>query len=323
MEGKIRHRKYCFAKRKMKESKRKFGLEFEEAVFRFAKTLDFRAEVLFNHSISDRDTGEPRQCDVWINAKFGGHWPISILISCKAHKRKLHAGDIGAFCDEVRSTSANYGVIYSRSGFSEPALLKAKTNGLSCCRLYKDEHADIPNSVVFEQFACYPRIRLDIVNCASGILDKWNDIFSIKDDSKTVLELINAAYIANEKAAIDESMVSGGFPATWQVELEIPLGAGAPLKIRIAGSWKKYRARIEATLLNGSYCISNDSFNGTIVGASIDTWSDSPGEAWEEIADNEFTLPAKRIVFTMRSKDVKVSLEKNLGPLHFRQKLNK
>jgi hypothetical protein len=89
------------------------GREFEEAVYTFAKALDPTAEILFDHSVLDRDTGKPRQCDVWINAKFGGHWPISILVSCKDHNRKLHVGDIGAFCDEVRSTGASTGVISS------------------------------------------------------------------------------------------------------------------------------------------------------------------------------------------------------------------
>ena len=56
------------------------GRDFEEAVYAFANTL--KAEVLFDHQIPDRDTGELRQCDVWINAKFGEHWPLSILVSC-------------------------------------------------------------------------------------------------------------------------------------------------------------------------------------------------------------------------------------------------
>jgi hypothetical protein len=144
------------------KKKRTLGSEFEEAVFRFAKTLDLQAEILFNQSIRDRDTGEPRQCDVWINAKLGGHWPLSILISCKDHKRKLHSGDIGTFRDEVRSTGASTGVIYNRTGFSKPALRKAQASGYPCCRIYQNEPADIPSSICFDQFACHPQIRLAI-----------------------------------------------------------------------------------------------------------------------------------------------------------------
>src|SRR5437870_2697652 len=99
--------------------KNKPGRKFEEAVYAFAKALDASAEVLFDHKVKDRDTGESRQCDVWINAKFGGHWPQSIIVSCKDHKRKLHSGDVGTFCDEKRSTNATMGVMYSRSGFTK------------------------------------------------------------------------------------------------------------------------------------------------------------------------------------------------------------
>ena len=62
-------------------ARKKPGRKYEEAVYAFAKTLDPSAEVLFDHKMPDRDTGELRQCDVWINAKFAGHWPLSILIS--------------------------------------------------------------------------------------------------------------------------------------------------------------------------------------------------------------------------------------------------
>ncbi|HLO99813.1 MAG TPA: restriction endonuclease, partial [Fimbriimonas sp.] len=109
----------------------KHGIEFEKAVYEFAKALDPKAEVLFDHKVSDRDTDTLRQCDVWINAKFGGHWPLSILISCKDHSTKLDINDIGTFLEEKRSTGASYGVIYSKSGFTKPAVEKAKVNGIA------------------------------------------------------------------------------------------------------------------------------------------------------------------------------------------------
>jgi hypothetical protein len=76
--------------------KLRHGLAFEKAVHVFANTLDSKAEVLFDHKVPDRDTGTPRQCDVWINAKFGGHWPLSILVSCKDQKKKLNVSQFVA-----------------------------------------------------------------------------------------------------------------------------------------------------------------------------------------------------------------------------------
>jgi hypothetical protein len=67
------------------------GKAFEKAVYAFARKLDPNADVIFDAKIPDRDTGKMRQCDVWINAKFGGHWPISILVSCK-DKRGTESG---------------------------------------------------------------------------------------------------------------------------------------------------------------------------------------------------------------------------------------
>jgi len=38
----------------MVKEKLRAGYQFEEAVFRFAKSLDSNAQVLFNHSVPDR-----------------------------------------------------------------------------------------------------------------------------------------------------------------------------------------------------------------------------------------------------------------------------
>lgn len=169
-------------------TRKKPGRRFEEAVYAFAKTLDPAAEVLFDHRVKDRDTGEPRQCDVWINAKFAGHWPLSILVSCKDHKRRLNAGDIGAFCDEKRSTGASNGVIYSKSGFTKPAVTKAQINGISCCRLYDNEPSDPPASFWIEHFACKPVIQVSLfTNPTEFRLTTWNDLFNlpVEEDKRT------------------------------------------------------------------------------------------------------------------------------------------
>src|SRR2546430_2453487 len=97
---------------------RKSGRDFEEAVFSLVKALDPTADVKFDHKVIDRDTGTPRQVDVWVNGKYGGHFPFSLLISCKDYNRKVTVQQMGTFCDELRSTSASFGVIYSHAGFT-------------------------------------------------------------------------------------------------------------------------------------------------------------------------------------------------------------
>ncbi|MCF7956642.1 MAG: restriction endonuclease, partial [Phycisphaerae bacterium] len=120
--------------------------QFEKDVWAFANTLSTSAEVLFDHKVMDKDTGSQRQVDVWINAKLGNHIPISILVSCKNYKRKLDITHIESFIAEVHSTSASTGVIYSSSGFTKPALKKAESHGMACCRLFRNEPTDIPKS---------------------------------------------------------------------------------------------------------------------------------------------------------------------------------
>lgn len=299
----------------MVKKKRRVGSEFEEAVFRFAKTLDPHAQVLFNHSVPDRDTGEPRQCDVWINAKFGGHWPLSILVSCKDHKRKLHSGDIGTFRDEIRSTGASTGVIYSRTGFTKPALRKAQASGFPCCRLYQHEPADIPGSFYFEQFACSSQIGLNFIEMFPDDTSvTWDDIFSIKHREGTVLDLICKVVDDTERNAIDQIKTTASFPADWAMDIQLSDNdSSASIKIRVIGHWKKYKARLEATLLDGSYCLTDKSFQGTQFGPWIDTQSTHPGDAWTEIKDADFSMPANRMIAILYKGDVKDALQKQLG----------
>jgi hypothetical protein len=304
----------------MVREKKRVGLEFEEAVYRFVNSLDSHAQVLFNHSVRDRDTCEPRQCDVWIEAKLWGHWPISILVSCKDHKRKLHSGDIGAFLDEIRSTGATTGVIYSRSGFTEPALLKAKVNGYSCCRLYQHEPADIPGSFYFEQFACSTQIHLDFkTENPDSALKTWGDIFAIKHETGTVLDWICQVIADAEVRSIEEIKTNTSFPSDWAMEMQFSYGKSNDLNaILVFGHWKKYKARLEATLLNGSYCLTNNSFQGTQYGPCIDTHSAHPGESWTEIKDENIILPINRMIAILYHRKVKDDLQMALGsvPLH-------
>jgi hypothetical protein len=297
----------------------KSGREFEEAVWAFVQTLDPSAEVLFNHIVPDRDTGTPRQCDVWINARFGGHWPISILASCKDHKRKLDVGDIGTFCGEVRSTGASTGVMYSKSGFTKPALKKAKANGLSCCRLYQNEPADIPAAVWFESFACAPRIGLTLQTpTIDSELKNWNDIFNIGfvDSSRTVVDKIVEVFHKVENEAVEEAKGMGQFPKEWLVDIEFS-STHPPeekLGLHMHCIWKKYKGRVEASLINGSYCLSNGSFHGSQSMPWIDIRSEHPGDNWIEITDQEIELPTNWIITILYHGDLAQALREQLGP---------
>ena len=175
------------------------GKGFEHAVHAFAQSLNPTAEVLFDHKVEDRDTKTLRQCDVWINTTIAGHWPLSVLVSCKDHTRKLHVGDIGAFVNEVNSTGASTGVIYSRYGFTKPAILKAKANGIACCRLFENKQADIPEAITFHQYTCNPYFRFSIdENPDPARFHTWNDIFDAEVDvegrTRQIIDILEEVY---------------------------------------------------------------------------------------------------------------------------------
>jgi len=100
--------------------------EFERAVADFVSALDKNTVVRHDVHRPDQDTGFNRQYDVWVDAKVCGIFNISVLISCKHKSRKLSVQDIDTFIGELHSTGANKGVLYSYSGFTQPAIEKAR-----------------------------------------------------------------------------------------------------------------------------------------------------------------------------------------------------
>ena len=125
--------------------------QFEIAVRNFVAALDPSAEITHDAIIPDIDTGLPRQRDVWVEAKFGQHFPIKILLSCKYWEEKLNVQDIDAFLGELRSSGAHKGVIYARTGFTQPAIGKALANDVWCCLLYRNQPPDLPDAATIRE----------------------------------------------------------------------------------------------------------------------------------------------------------------------------
>ncbi len=185
------------------------GREFEVAVSAFLQKLDPSAEVLFDHHVCDPDTGTYRQCDAWINTSIGGHIPLTIYVSCKDSankKNKLDIGDICTFKADIDSVRASTGIIYSSVGFTQPALAKAKALNVSCCRLYRNEPADIPQSLMFEHFSSDPVVKLVVEGTYQGSKNlTWNDLFDMTLEDKqpqNVLDAIAEAFTEGEKNSV-------------------------------------------------------------------------------------------------------------------------
>ena len=73
-------------------------------------------------------------------------------------------------------------------------------------------------------------------------------------------------------------------------------------------SWRMFVGRREAHLLNGSYCFSDERFLGDQSTPWIDTQSDTPGEGWEETADNPPTFAGMAVVLYRYHANIKAVL---------------
>jgi hypothetical protein len=263
---------------------KKPGRDFEEAVHRFVSALDPSAKVLFDLSVPDVHTGTARQADVWIVARLLGHFPLTALVSCKDYKRPLDIGHIGAFKSEVDAVGAATGIIYSRSGFTRPAIEKAKALGLTCCRLYRGQPADVPEVLFLTSHLCHTRLQL-FVEQWGDVVQTWDELFDLEfrdgDYDVSVLKLLERAYHAGETEAVDRSRPAKTWPEDFERLVEV---SSETLRVsaRICGNWRRYRGRTEAHFVNGSYCVNDGTFRG---GQSIPPVDhvEPPGAGWEEV----------------------------------------
>ena len=293
--------------------------QFEKAVATFVRALTPNAVVKHSPRLPDKHTGRPRQRDVWVEAMVG-MFPIKILISCKRLKRRINEQDMDAFHGELDSSDADKGVIYAFSGFTTPALTKAKALSISCCKLYQDSPAELPDSLMFVFYCCGQSWQLRL-NCEA--LDHWgttsfDEVFSLRNhsgDSKTVLEMLLVGFTEGEEKAICAVTGTGRFPEDWTTSLEIRAESNdePPLRISLHGKWKVYRAKVEAHLLNGSYSFTENSFAGSQTSPSIDMQGSNPGPGWELTADRPAHLRLGIGMVILRGGNIREGLQEHFA----------
>lgn len=79
--------------------------------------------------IPDKDTGEMREVDVSIRSKVGSS-DVLVIIECRDRKSKQDVQWIEQIATKRKSVSASIAMAVSASGFSAPALIKAKSEGI-------------------------------------------------------------------------------------------------------------------------------------------------------------------------------------------------
>jgi hypothetical protein len=294
---------------------------FETAVAAFIAALDPSADVQHNVRLPDRHHSGLRQRDVWVQAKLAGHYPVTVLVSCKRYRRKLHSGDIDAFNGELISSRAQLGFVYSYSGFTAPAIAKAREIGISCCRLFQDEPPEIPPVLFITAYCCSAQILLGLEGDKSqiGSGETWNDLFDVSfatpSGPRRLLDELISAFHRFEKAAIEAVGNGGLFPRPFAVEARLqPSREGAtPLRLIAEGKWVIFRAREGAYLVNGSYEFTRGDFKGEIATPGVDMRSPDPGPGWERL-DKPPDRPDSLIVFIRYGGDAEEALREAYGP---------
>ena len=296
--------------------------EFEIAVTKFIKALDPSAKVTHDAMLPDRDTGTLRQRDVWIETKVSEHFSLQILVSCKRYKTKLNQQHIDAFIGELSSSGAQKGIIYSYSGFTKPALEKAKIRGISCCSLYQEEPANIPEMLSFNAYLLTPAFHfcavwLELLDGQPQTLGELYELNMSNNDTKPVklIDLVIEKY-AEKRALIRKNARStGNLPEKWtdQIKLNNPVTGKDMLVIEFGGDWDIYEATMEGYLFNGSYAFTEQEFKGEQTFPRVNDIGPEPGEYWNKVDSLPIESDIKQSIGVLygNAKDVKVNLMSN------------
>ena len=273
---------------------------FELAVAQVLSAFAPDAQVRHDVQTPDRDTGLPRQRDVWIEAPLlGGLATLRVHVSCKRKKSKLSQLDIDAFLGELASSGASIGMIFSHEGFTKPALAKAAKRGIGCCALFEDRPADLPDVLALEIINYRERVRIESRGIPRHSLAALAEA-QLPDDPEglTVLQRLLLGYESERQ----DSMASpaGQAPPKWFSELSFGSGTESPASLRLSTEWGVFRARREACLLNGAYSFTEQTFAGVASTPWIDQRSAHPGPGWEEVdaAEVEASVGLRLAIFS-------------------------
>ncbi len=127
------------------------GISFEKAVAAIHGMMDTEAMVMHNQRITDKH-GHSRQFDVVIRGKLGSYEMLGV-IECKDWKRKVGTQEVEAFVTKARGVNANLTLLASKSGFTKPALEKARHYGIGTISLLPKDPKNSGFSVGMEWYA--------------------------------------------------------------------------------------------------------------------------------------------------------------------------
>lgn len=245
------------------------GKDFEKAVEAFCRHLDPNADCQFDVRVLDRDTGTPRQVDGWITLRpLGGHVAVSMLVSCKDHARPIDIQGVESCSAEMRSTGAAYGILYSRSGFSESAIAKGRALNIACCKLFTNQPPEVPAELFVEVFAAYPCYTMTAQ--ARGEYDRqlrWHHFLKHPFLADPSIRYPAAHAICMTMSALFQRAASSTSAATGHdsliEQIEVREAAFPPFDVHLALDWAWYTCKLNAYRISGSINYTDGAFTGS------------------------------------------------------------
>jgi hypothetical protein len=255
---------------------------------------------------------------VWIEARICQHFPVRLLVSCKRWKRKLHQTDIDHFEGERQSSGAHVGVLYSQSGFSGPAIEKARVLGISCCRLYQDEPPELPKRLVFHSYCCTSQVFFEVLEVSSESVRTFRDLFHYRlhegEQSQRLIDVLKEVFCSHEAESLAQVTPGKLFPSDWAVQLDMNSeDKGFQARLRLGEHWKIWRGKLEAHLLHGSYNFSTDEYVGNQSGPRIDMQGPNPGPGWALLAERPSQVQPTCVIAVLHNAPIAELLTDRLG----------
>ncbi len=248
--------------------------EFEKTVAAFLQALDPNAKITHDVSIPDKDTGTPRQRDVWVEADVAG-FTMSIYVSCKNYDKKIDQQDMDAVIGELASSGANKGVIFAKRGFSEDAKKKAKKHGIECCILLgNDDSIELPKQLNFNFYVRRGRVSFNF-----GILDRNEQMKFINSKALGQKSRVVAVLAKELNRLVRQSCVDNFTPTQSSTTIKSSV-SNKTVVVKLHHSWEYYAAKLSNKLYKGSYNFNEQQFKGTVTSPVIDPSNPDLGDQW-------------------------------------------
>lgn len=224
----------------------------------------------------------------------------------------------------MRSTGATIGVLYGRNGFTTAALSKARSQQISCCRLFDNAPPDHPSELVLDAFVAQPVYQLVVEATTPEAPEDvlWRDVLPtperVTDSAISVAELIVQACLQLLVRCEDErNGVAGGVgPLDLQSHVDFAgRQASPPFRLHLAITWQWYRGALDAYRLKGSFNATSAEFLGHATVGPIAMHSAPHRSIWEECSPPPLAHNRLRVVCSALATPTLEGLFQVLGSL--------